>query len=386
MVASPLQRAQETAAPIAAAHGLEIVTDDRLIEAGNLFEGLHGRRSATARCASPQHWPQLRDPFTPSWGEPYLRDRAPDARPRCTGRAALAAGHEARVRVAPAADLDAAPVPHRPAALARPAAPAVLAGVADQRSCSTATELTAAALHRARRRAATRPSDRRMSTRLSCRAAAARWRCCVLAGCCDRHRTRWPTGGEFQFVAPGGQTEIFYDPPADRGARSAGIAGREPAASPARRSGWTTTPGQVVVLNIWGSWCGPCREEMPDLQLVDQTRRRAWRCSASTCATTAQAAADFLRDRGVTFESIFDPPGRSLLALSGYPRNVGAVHDRAGPQHRVAAVFLPQIRVAELIPLVQRLAAEPPTADSTEPRPRWRRRAARQAGARHYTL
>ena len=70
--ASPLQRAQETAAPIAAAHGLTITTNDELIEADNVFEGL--KVSVTGGALSkPRHWPKLRDPFTPSWGEPYIQ-------------------------------------------------------------------------------------------------------------------------------------------------------------------------------------------------------------------------------------------------------------------------------------------------------------------------
>lgn len=72
VVASPLQRAQETAGPIAAAHGLEIGVDDGLIEADNKFEG---KKVAVGDGAlrSPRNWPLLRDPFTPSWGEPYLQ-------------------------------------------------------------------------------------------------------------------------------------------------------------------------------------------------------------------------------------------------------------------------------------------------------------------------
>jgi broad specificity phosphatase PhoE len=72
VVASPLQRAQETATPSAAVHGLEIVTDERLIEAGNRFEG---KKVAVGDGAlrDPRNWPLLRDPFTPSWGEPYLQ-------------------------------------------------------------------------------------------------------------------------------------------------------------------------------------------------------------------------------------------------------------------------------------------------------------------------
>ncbi|MGL4173072.1 MAG: histidine phosphatase family protein [Actinomycetota bacterium] len=72
VVASPLERAQETAAPIAAAHQMAIVTDARLIEAGNRFEGLpFGVGDGSLR--HPKHWPLLVNPFRPSWGEPYER-------------------------------------------------------------------------------------------------------------------------------------------------------------------------------------------------------------------------------------------------------------------------------------------------------------------------
>ena len=72
VVASPLQRAQETATPIAEAHRLDIVTDENLIEAGNEFEGLKVAVGDGA-LSRPRHWWKLRDPFTPSWGEPYLQ-------------------------------------------------------------------------------------------------------------------------------------------------------------------------------------------------------------------------------------------------------------------------------------------------------------------------
>ncbi|VFA92866.1 bifunctional RNase H/acid phosphatase [Nocardia farcinica] len=72
VIASPLQRAQETAEPIAAQHGLLVRTDENLIEAGNTFEGLRVSVGDGA-LRKPRHWWKLRDPFTPSWGEPYLQ-------------------------------------------------------------------------------------------------------------------------------------------------------------------------------------------------------------------------------------------------------------------------------------------------------------------------
>jgi broad specificity phosphatase PhoE len=71
VVASPLERAQETAVPIAAEFDLEIATDIRLIESANYFEGKKVGVGDGA-LTNPRHWWVLRDPITPSWGEPYL--------------------------------------------------------------------------------------------------------------------------------------------------------------------------------------------------------------------------------------------------------------------------------------------------------------------------
>src|SRR4051794_37595892 len=70
VVSSPLERALETAAPIAAVHHLQIAKDARLIEAENHFQGLRfGVGDGSLR--HPRHWPRLVNPFRPSWGEPY---------------------------------------------------------------------------------------------------------------------------------------------------------------------------------------------------------------------------------------------------------------------------------------------------------------------------
>ena len=93
VAASPLQRAQQTAEPIAARHGLDVVTDEQLIEADNIFEGTEiSVGDGTLR--NPRHWPKLYNPFRPSWGEPYreIASRMLAATHRARDRAA---GHEA---------------------------------------------------------------------------------------------------------------------------------------------------------------------------------------------------------------------------------------------------------------------------------------------------
>jgi broad specificity phosphatase PhoE len=93
VAASPLLRAQQTAAPIATAHGVDLVTDEGLTEASNVFEG--SRVSAgNGTLRDPRSWPKLCNPFRPSWGEPYreIADRMLAAVHRARR---CAAGHEA---------------------------------------------------------------------------------------------------------------------------------------------------------------------------------------------------------------------------------------------------------------------------------------------------
>lgn len=105
VIASPLERAQETAAPIAAAHQLAIGVDDRLIEAGNVFEG---QRVSVGDgvLRTPAAWRHLYDPFTPSWGEPYrdiavrMRDAIVAARDLVRGREAVLVSHQLPVWIA----------------------------------------------------------------------------------------------------------------------------------------------------------------------------------------------------------------------------------------------------------------------------------------------
>lgn len=70
VIASPLERAMETAAPTARRHGLEVRTDARLLEAGNRFEGVNVNRNRWV-LARPKYWSWYLDPFLPGWGEPY---------------------------------------------------------------------------------------------------------------------------------------------------------------------------------------------------------------------------------------------------------------------------------------------------------------------------
>lgn len=168
-------------------------------------------------------------------------------------------------------------------------------------------------------------------------------------------------GGTFEFVAPGGKTDILYEPPSSRGIPGP-LSGPD-LMDPSRTISLDDFGGQVVVINIWGQWCGPCRAEVGQLQQVyDRTHGDGVAIlGIDVRDNDIDAPRDFVIDRKVSYPSIYDPAMRTMIAFGGkYPTTVipsTVVLDR---EHRVAAVFLRELLAEDLIPVVQRLAAEPP--------------------------
>ncbi|WP_395657083.1 histidine phosphatase family protein [Nocardioides sp.] len=96
---SPLERAQETGRPLATARGLDIVTDPRVIESTNVFEGERFAGGENA-LRNPRTWRYLWNPFKPSWGEPYkqvvarMMAAVHDAREAAAGHEAVVVSHQ----------------------------------------------------------------------------------------------------------------------------------------------------------------------------------------------------------------------------------------------------------------------------------------------------
>lgn len=180
----------------------------------------------------------------------------------------------------------------------------------------------------------------------------------VLAGC-STGDDAVAQGGTFEFVAPGGQTDIFYDPPADRGTPGP-ITGPD-LMDPDKTLSLDDFAGDVVVINVWGQWCAPCRTEITELQQVyDATKAQGVAfLGIDVRDNNRDAPVDFIKDRNITFPSIYDPAMRTMIAFGGrYPTTVipsTIVLDR---QHRVAAVFLRELLAEDLQPVVERLVAE----------------------------
>jgi broad specificity phosphatase PhoE len=105
VVSSPMERAQQTAVPIAASHDLPVEIDPRLIEAENIFEG---KRVSVGDgvLKQPRAWRHLWNPFRPSWGEPFdevaerMMAAVDDARAKARGHEAVLVSHQLPIWVA----------------------------------------------------------------------------------------------------------------------------------------------------------------------------------------------------------------------------------------------------------------------------------------------
>ncbi|MBV8933796.1 MAG: TlpA family protein disulfide reductase [Kutzneria sp.] len=165
-----------------------------------------------------------------------------------------------------------------------------------------------------------------------------------------------PGTGTFEFVAPGGKTTIDYDGAQRR--RLPELSG-DSLTEQGKQVKLSDYSGKVVVINIWGSWCGPCRAEAPELQRVYQQASSAGlQVLGVDVRDDRDAALDFYRNQKLTYPSLFDPPGRSLLALKGYPRTstpTTLVLDRG---HRVAWVSLLPLQTDQFEGKVRQVLAE----------------------------
>lgn len=164
-------------------------------------------------------------------------------------------------------------------------------------------------------------------------------------------------GGTFEFVSPGGQTSISY--PVDKRQKIGVVQGKNLLDdSPISLDDY---PGQIVVLNAWGQWCGPCRSESDDLQRVQE---RLQKTGAGTLLginvkdPARDKAQDFVKDNGITYPSIYDPPFKTALALGGVPASVIPTTIVLDKQHRPAHIFLQEITDDQLWAAIEPLLSE----------------------------
>jgi thiol-disulfide isomerase/thioredoxin len=142
----------------------------------------------------------------------------------------------------------------------------------------------------------------------------------VLVGCSGT--TEVERAGRFAFVSPGGLSVLTY-PAGERGTIGE-ISG--PDVMSEATIAVSDYPDTVIVLNVWGSWCGPCRAEADSL---------------NTAATASK-----------------DLPVRTLLAIQGFPTSSIPSTIILDRQHRVAQIFLRVVNTGELMQAIRPLATE----------------------------
>ncbi|NIH81370.1 TlpA family protein disulfide reductase [Amycolatopsis viridis] len=163
-------------------------------------------------------------------------------------------------------------------------------------------------------------------------------------------------GGNFEFVSPGGKTWLSYAP-GER--KSVGVLSGPSVTDPNSELSTSDYAGRVLVLNVWGSWCPPCRTEAHALRrLVDTTASQGVSLLGINVRDDQDAASDFMAGYSLNYPSIFDETGRILLRLRGIPLSAVPVTLILDKQQRVAAVYLGAVLETDLMPVLQQVLAE----------------------------
>ncbi len=132
----------------------------------------------------------------------------------------------------------------------------------------------------------------------------------VLAGCNDN-----PSATEDAGFAVGDGSFTRFAP--DKRVKAPILTGKDLDDKPLSTADF---PGKVLVLNVWGSWCAPCRKEAPDLvEVAKQTADTAQIIGINTREAGVASAQAFVRAFGLNYPSFWDPDSVLLMELSALP-------------------------------------------------------------------
>lgn len=116
-------------------------------------------------------------------------------------------------------------------------------------------------------------------------------------------------------------------------------------------------PGKVLVLNVWGSWCAPCRKEAPALvEVAKQTASVAQVIGINTREAGVASAQAFVRAFSINFPSLYDPDGQLLLQLTALPPKTIPSTLLIDPSGKVAGRVLGAISAGTLATAIRDIA------------------------------
>ncbi len=174
----------------------------------------------------------------------------------------------------------------------------------------------------------------------------------LLSGACTAPDPRTDT--ERAADAAGGGTLEFIEVP-DR-AEPVEIAGELLDGTAFDLADWA---GSVVVINFWGSWCAPCREEAPELVAAYESRKDQGVAFLGVALRDQNDAATAFNDRySVEYPSLFDPAGQTILAFADIPPNVVPATVILDRELRTATVFRKTVTQRELESFIDEVLAE----------------------------
>lgn len=176
----------------------------------------------------------------------------------------------------------------------------------------------------------------------------------VLAGCAGTNAVAQNNSGGTHFVAGNGAVQT--PAPSDRPSA--------PAISGPLLGGGTFSlsadRGKVVVLNVWGSWCAPCRAEAHGLvSVAKQWKSSGVRFVGVDIRDNTSDAKAYVRHFAIPYPNVVDSSGQLMLQFKNLPPNstpATVVIDRRG---RIAALFSRAVLPEDLGPVLRRLTAEP---------------------------
>jgi peroxiredoxin len=120
-----------------------------------------------------------------------------------------------------------------------------------------------------------------------------------------------------------------------------------------------STKGKVVVLNFWGSWCPPCRTELPQFDLLyRKTKAQGVSFVGIDTKDVRGNAETFVRNNDITFPSVYDEPGEVAVRLGNLPAVSLPFTVVVDQQGRVAAVYVQRMSYDDLKSAIDKLLAE----------------------------